>query len=217
MANPDQADFNGDGIGDMCTPTSTGSQVTVQPAANATITFESVSQAGTTGVTTLSSGPAAQPNFSVIPLGSPKYYDISSTASFEGQITVCMTYDDADVQGEEGFVRMMHYRNGAWEDITSTRDTAGNVICGRVNSFSYFALMKFNCCGGQTGNVDCDGGNSVDISDLSALIDNLYITFTPLCCPRAANVDGQPGIDISDLSALIDYLYITFSAVAACD
>lgn len=75
------------------------------------------------------------------------------------------------------------------------------------------------CCVGQTGNVDCDPGNGVDISDLSALIDNLYISFTPLCCPKSANVDGDMGggVDISDLSALIDYLYISFTLPATCN
>ena len=58
--------------------------------------------------------------------------------------------------------------------------------------------------------------NLTDISDLSALIDNLYISFTPLCCVRAANIDGQVGTDISDLSALIDYLYISYTLPAAC-
>jgi subtilisin family serine protease len=72
------------------------------------------------------------------------------------------------------------------------------------------------CCIAKTGNVDCDAGDGCDISDLSALIDNLYIAFTPLCCPTEANVDGQTGIDISDLSALIDYLYISFAPPAVC-
>jgi hypothetical protein len=48
------------------------------------------------------------------------------------------------------------------------------------------------------------------------LIDYLYITFVPLCCPKEANTDGQSGTDISDLSALIDYLYISFVPPAAC-
>lgn len=72
------------------------------------------------------------------------------------------------------------------------------------------------CCIGLTGNVDCDPANGTDISDLSALIDNLYITFSPLCCPDAANTDGQSGVDISDLSALIDYLYISFTPTSPC-
>ncbi|MBI5266442.1 MAG: thrombospondin type 3 repeat-containing protein [candidate division Zixibacteria bacterium] len=73
-----------------------------------------------------------------------------------------------------------------------------------------------SCCVGITGNVDCDPAQGTDISDLSALIDNLFITFTPLCCPEEANTDGQPGTDISDLSALIDYLFITFTPLAVC-
>lgn len=74
------------------------------------------------------------------------------------------------------------------------------------------------CCVGASGNVDCSAGDGVDISDLSALIDYLYISFTPLCCKKEANIDGDlsAGVDISDLSALIDYLYISFSPPAVC-
>jgi M6 family metalloprotease-like protein len=72
------------------------------------------------------------------------------------------------------------------------------------------------CCIGATGNVDCDLSNGVDISDLSALIDNLYITLSPLCCPSEANMDGEGSVDISDLSALIDYLYISFTPMKDC-
>ncbi|MBI5267240.1 MAG: fibronectin type III domain-containing protein [candidate division Zixibacteria bacterium] len=74
------------------------------------------------------------------------------------------------------------------------------------------------CCPVTTGNVDCDPAHGVDISDLSALIDHLFINFTPLCCKVTANVDGSVdgSIDISDLSALIDYLYINFTPPALC-
>jgi plastocyanin len=72
------------------------------------------------------------------------------------------------------------------------------------------------CCPNLTGNIDCDAGQGVDISDLSRLIDNLYISFSPLCCDKAANTDGQLGVDISDLTRLIDFLYISFSPLAAC-
>ena len=73
------------------------------------------------------------------------------------------------------------------------------------------------CCVGLTGNIDCDPGNGTDISDLSTLIDYLYITFTPPCCPASANIDGLSGIDIAELSALIDYLYISFTPPALCN
>lgn len=84
-------------------------------------------------------------------------------------------------------------------------------------SHAFALYIAAGACGiNLSGNVDCDSSDGVDISDLSALIDYLYISFSPLCCPSEANVDSQPGIDISDLTALIDYLYISFTPPAAC-
>jgi hypothetical protein len=80
------------------------------------------------------------------------------------------------------------------------------------------ANISVACQGPLTGNVDCDPLDNVDISDLSMLIDFLYITFTPICCKSESNVDGDAAglIDISDLSALIDFLYISFTPPAPC-
>lgn len=74
------------------------------------------------------------------------------------------------------------------------------------------------CCYALSGNVDCDPTDGVDISDLSRLIDFLYISFDPLCCETETNIDGSPdgNADISDLTALVDYLFISFTPPAAC-
>jgi hypothetical protein len=56
----------------------------------------------------------------------------------------------------------------------------------------------------------------VDISDISALIDHLFVSFAPLCCEVEANMDLTGSIDISDISALIDYLYISFTPLPTC-
>lgn len=72
------------------------------------------------------------------------------------------------------------------------------------------------CCTGGRGNVDCDPLNQIDISDLSRLIDNLFISFDPLCCVEEANCDADAGVDISDLSTLIDFLYISFTPLPGC-
>ncbi len=72
------------------------------------------------------------------------------------------------------------------------------------------------CCVGQTGNIDCSAGDGVDIGDLTSLIDNLFISFNPLCCEAEANTDGQGGTDIGDLTALIDNLFIGFTPTANC-
>ncbi|MEK6917807.1 MAG: hypothetical protein AABW51_02565 [Nanoarchaeota archaeon] len=58
---------------------------------------------------------------------------------------------------------------------------------------------------------------NVDIADLSAMIDYMFISFTPFKAPMSVgNVDGSPdgGIDISDLSRMIDYLYISFTPLS---
>ncbi len=77
-----------------------------------------------------------------------------------------------------------------------------------------YCFTIWNCSNGMTGNVDCDNADGVDISDLAALVDYLYISQTPLCCPLEANTDGVIGIDIADLTSMIDYLYISFHPLA---
>ncbi len=104
--------------------------------------------------------------------------------------------------------------------------TLGQAAVGLISSTNYKANQGFwqnfsgsgSCCTGLTGNVDCDPGNGIDISDLSRLIDYLYISFSPLCCAQSANTDGDGGggVDIADLSRLIDYLYISFNPTATC-
>ena len=72
-----------------------------------------------------------------------------------------------------------------------------------------------SCCVGTRGNVDNSLDQSVDISDLTALIDYLYISLAPLACNKESNLDASVDevIDISDLTALIDKLYINPSSV----
>ncbi len=72
------------------------------------------------------------------------------------------------------------------------------------------------CCVGNTGNVDCDPLEGVDISDLTALVDHLYVSLAPLCCEAEANMDMTGAIDISDLIALVNYLYVTFTPLPTC-
>lgn len=70
------------------------------------------------------------------------------------------------------------------------------------------------CCVVSTGNVDDDAG--VDISDLTFLIDHLFINFPSLPCPISGNVDADAGVDISDLTFLIDHLFINFPDLPGC-
>ena len=73
-----------------------------------------------------------------------------------------------------------------------------------------------NCCVGITGNVDGDAWGQVDISDLTFLIDHLFINFPELPCDEEANIDGDGSIDIADLTFLIDHLFINFTPTSDC-
>jgi hypothetical protein len=95
---------------------------------------------------------------------------------------------------------------------------AGDNFVG-IGGSGYLVKYEESYCGQDlSGNVDCDLTDNVDISDLTALIDYLYISYTPLCCHSESNTDGDEygSIDISDLTALIDHLYISFSPLAEC-
>lgn len=75
-----------------------------------------------------------------------------------------------------------------------------------------------SCCVGLRGNVNADEQDNVDISDLTALVNNLFVTFEPLPCPEEANTNGDENetIDISDLTALVNNLFVTFEPLPAC-
>ncbi|RME29191.1 MAG: hypothetical protein D6800_02925, partial [Candidatus Zixiibacteriota bacterium] len=75
-----------------------------------------------------------------------------------------------------------------------------------------------SCCHGTTGNVNNDPADIVDVADLTTLIDNLFISFTPLSCPAEANVNGDQNgvVDVADLTTLIDHLFISFTPLPTC-
>lgn len=72
------------------------------------------------------------------------------------------------------------------------------------------------CCFGSVGNVDCDAAEGMDISDLTSLIDHLFINLMPLCCPEEANIDLSGNVDIADLTELITLLFISGSPGPSC-
>jgi len=217
--NPGQDDTNQDGRGDACTNTEMGAHIVVEPSPFVSVTFDSVTQAGWTGLSVDSIGPVPPDGFSVVPTTPPVYYGFSTNATYVGQIEICFGYTESQVSGREDNLTVQHYLDDSWVDITSSLDTAANAICGLTSSLSPFIVaVGGSCCIGITGNVDSDPASVIDIGDLTALIDYLFITFTVPECLEEANVDGDPSgmIDIGDLTALIDYLFIAFAPPADC-
>jgi len=74
------------------------------------------------------------------------------------------------------------------------------------------------CCVGVRGDVNCSGDELPDITDITRLIDYLYISHEPLCCPNEADCNGSGDIvpDISDITALINFLYLDNDPLTNC-
>jgi len=71
------------------------------------------------------------------------------------------------------------------------------------------------CCIPPTvGDIDQSGG--IDITDISVLIDNQFLTLTPLVCEDEGDVDLSGAVDITDISVLIDNQFLTLTQLPPC-
>ncbi len=104
----------------------------------------------------------------------------------------------------------------AWDD--QRESTMYPDVYARVVPVEAFG----DCCGlysdGLPGNTDCDIEGRITLSDLTRLIDRLYISRRPLCCAASGNVDGSPDgvVSLSDVARLIDHTYISRQPLAPC-
>jgi probable HAF family extracellular repeat protein len=123
--------------------TPSGTNIAVQPTDSRTgttpvnLTFSSVQLEGNTTLAISDTGPAAPAGFQA---GNPAvYYDVQTTATFLGQIQVCINYSGTSFDND---VALFHYENEAWVDVTLSVDTAGTTVCGAVTSLSPFAVFQ---------------------------------------------------------------------------
>ncbi len=74
------------------------------------------------------------------------------------------------------------------------------------------------CCWERRGNVDYDPADQVDISDLVAMVDFIFLISPSFLCWEEVNVDGSSDekVDISDLVALVDFIFLEGPPPALC-
>ncbi|HUW62643.1 MAG TPA: PxKF domain-containing protein [Candidatus Bathyarchaeia archaeon] len=134
-------DFYFHGIEQPTENTSEGDDVVVEPEPGLTMTFDDVTEGGSTTVEVSDTAPGGGPGgleFQGV------FYDINTTCVYEGPITISFSYDDTGMTLEqEEALRLMHWlaMEHQWEDITQLPvDTANNIITGVASSLSVFAV-----------------------------------------------------------------------------
>ena len=88
--------------------TPVGTPVTV-PVGNAVVTFDNVSGAGNTTLVEESTGTPLDSGFTFC--DPPIYYNIETTATYSGDIQVCINYPESC---DESNLRLLHNESGVW-------------------------------------------------------------------------------------------------------
>ncbi len=100
-----------------------------------TVEFSNVSTGGNTIATPLAGNPGGPTPADFDVVGS--FWEISTTATYSGTITVCFTYDPSSVHsGLE--LAIFHWDGAQWVNVTTSVDTVNHTICGEVSSLSPF-------------------------------------------------------------------------------
>jgi hypothetical protein len=77
-----------------------------------------------------------------------------------------------------------------------------------------------SCCfDGYSGNTNCSVDAKRNLSDITRLIDFIYLSKADLCCEAEGNVDGDSDgrINLGDITRLIDHVYLSKGATAPCE
>jgi len=154
--------------------TPTGSDVEVE-VEDATIIFSQVDVAGDTTITASESGEPLPGGFQ---LGNtPTYYIVETTALFSGPVEACLPYDENALSGTEENLRVLHFVDGEWQDVTSSIDTNANIICFEVESFSQFVVALEQTVGDLASMVEGasmhDGLKASLLGKLNAALERL--------------------------------------------
>jgi len=117
--------------------TPTGTNVIIAPAENAQVTFTNTT---IEGVTTLNITQPPSPEFV-----SVRVYDIKTTATYTGNITIQFAYDPTGLSLEDEQSMKIWFWNetsGTWVDITTLVDTINNIIYGVTTHLSIFGITS---------------------------------------------------------------------------
>jgi hypothetical protein len=109
------------------------------------LTFSQITGAGLTTIEPSETGTTPPSGQKLIPLTiGGKSLTITTTATFQGDVTVRLQYDDTGMSlADENATTLRRYDagSGVWTDITSSRDVVVNYVQGTTSHFSDLGVM----------------------------------------------------------------------------
>jgi DNA-binding beta-propeller fold protein YncE len=137
--------------------TETGNDVTVTPLQGVEVTFDDVLAAGSTTVTSANlSHFELPPDFEIAGTGVAVYYEVDTTAEFEGLVTICFAYDDSAMAPEqEASLGLLHD-----ETCSPLLESAGATGChaGAYGTDMLTDWTEFVCTASGASKGDCAAG-----------------------------------------------------------
>jgi len=110
------------------------------------LTFENVVAAGDSRQLIRNEGPELPANYGVVLADPAQFHHLTTDADYSGVITICFSYDEAELVGAEDSLRVLHYdetmQPPEWIDITSALDMELNQVCGVTASLSPFVVAE---------------------------------------------------------------------------
>ncbi|XXX77587.1 DNRLRE domain-containing protein [Sorangium sp. So ce134] len=195
-----------------------GVDVLVKPAPDVPLwlTFPRVRPPG--GVVTVTQSPIGpQPPIGFKLVSKPPiYYDITTTAEFDGPVKVCIQYDSKNLSpSEESELELLHFKNGEWYEIKKGGDPDNHTICGNTPDFSIFAIVipedldndgvtfhEDNCRSvpnPDQADLDSDGaGDLCDLDDDDDGVEDAIDSCARVSSPEQTDSDGDGVGDACD-------------------
>jgi hypothetical protein len=107
------------------------------------IEFENIKIPGATTIEESDIKPKIPSGFMIAGLPGT-YISFTTTATYLGNIIICIPYDDSELSvKEESALNLIHWNSTTekWEDVTLFVDTVNNIICGKLKCLSIFTII----------------------------------------------------------------------------
>lgn len=180
------------------TPTGTNVGVNI---GNARMTFDNVITEGDTVIRKLTGNvDPVPPNFKV----NGQMFNITTTAVFSGDVTVCLPYDDAGMSlADENALKVLHYEGSSWVNKTVPPvDTVNNRVCGKVSSLSPFVVaaesQQGSGVGYGSGSYPCTGDNK-KYEEFEGVANILFMNVITIGTGTTVTPSDTRGIGVGEL------------------